>query len=243
LSNIIKAKPGSSQEVVPFDFTMVERPPEDLSTQQITMLGGNVELIAGSAPPLDPEASVRKLLLDAERKAQELEEQGYRNGYEQGQKDGFEVGQRSMAIVKGHLEAMLHKLQALPETLLNTYRDWLIGMCLNIARRLVHRELATDSSQLSQLIDTLLREADDESTLTVHLHPDDLAMLEQHLDLKSLAERSGRNFTLKAVPHLGRGGCRLESDIQLVDASIEKQFELIERALRKNEANPDDILT
>jgi len=203
------------------------------------MLGGTLEISAASTPPQDVETTVRNLLLNAERKAQELEEQAYRKGYEQGQKDGFDVGQRTMSIVKSHLEGLFQELKTLPETLLETYRDWLIETCLHIARHLVRRELATDSGELSQLIDTLLREAVADHALTVHLHPDDLAMLEQHLDLKLLAERTGRNFCLKADAHLERGGCRMESEIQLIDASIEKQFDLIEQALRNDEPIPD----
>lgn len=242
MSKIIKAKSGKLQEFVPFDFSQMLGNQPKSSPHCITMLGGALEILTASPPPQDIETSVRDLLLDAERKAQELEEQAYRKGYEQGQKDGFEVGQRAMSIVKGHLEGLFQELQVLPETLLKTYRNWLIEMCLHIARRLVRRELATDGGELSQLIDTLLREAVDDHALTVHLHPDDLAMLEQHVDLKLLAAHAGRNFSLKADAHLERGGCRMENDLQLIDASIEKQFDLIAQALKNDESTPDQIL-
>jgi len=243
LSRIIKASPDQVEEVMPFDFAQVERQDRKHSAQQAHSFERLAEIPAMPDSVRDVETSIRELLLDAERKAQELEEEAYRKGYEQGQKDGFEFGQRSMSIVKGHLEGLLPELQALPEILLTQYRDWFIDTCLSISRRIVRRELATDSSHLSQLIDTLLREALDGHPLTVYVHPDDLDLLEKHLDLKLLAERSGRNFSLKADAQLERGGCRLESDMQIFDASIEKQFNFIEQALRNDEPVSDQILT
>jgi flagellar assembly protein FliH len=243
LSKIIKAAPDQSEKVMPFDFAQVKRQDRKHSARLAHSFGSLAEIQAIQDPIQDVETKIRTLLLDAERKAQELEEQAYRKGYEQGQKDGFEVGQRSMSIVKEHLEGLLPELQALPEMLLTQYRDWLIDTCLNISRRIVRSELGTESSHLSRLIDALLREAVEGHMLTVYVHPDDLDLLEKHIDLKLLAERSGRNFSLKADVKLDRGGCRLESDMQLIDASIEKQFSLIEQTLRNDEPDSDQILT
>jgi flagellar assembly protein FliH len=242
LSKIIKANPDRFETLRPFGFAELQRQRKGPSSGDTNLLGGHVAPSCDSEATEDQEISLRDMLLDAERKAQEVEEQAYRKGYEQGQKDGFEVGQRSMAIVKEHLEKLLQELQGSTETILSRYRDWLIEMCLSISRRVVRRELATDTDQLIQLIDTVLREATEEHTLTVSVHPDDLDLLEKHLDLKALAERSGRAFFLKADGQLERGGCRVESDTQLFDASIEKQFSFIERAIRNDEPISEHVL-
>ena len=242
MSKIIKAAPDRFETVTPFGFVEVQRQRKDPSSGDSNSLGGHGAFSSDSGATGDKEPSAQDILLTAERKAQEVEEQAYRIGYEQGQKDGFEVGQRSMAIVKEHLEELFQGLQGSSETVLSQYRDWLIGMCLSISRHIVRRELATDPDQLMQLIDTLLREAAEEHTLTVNVHPDDLDLLEKHLDFKALAERSGRTFFLKADGQLERGGCRVESDIQLLDASLEKQFSFIEQAIRNDEPISDGIL-
>jgi flagellar assembly protein FliH len=243
LSKIIKATQDHFEEVVVFDFAQIERHQKKPLSHGKNIFEEPLAIPVEEDATLDVQASVQRLLLDAERKAQELEEQGYRRGYEQGQKDGYEFGQRSVTIVKEHLERLLHELRGWPEAVFKSYRDWLIEMCLSISRHIVRRELTTDSNQLSQLIDTLLREASAEHTLTVYVHPDDLNLLENNLDLKSLAELSGRTFSLKPDVHLERGGCRLESDIQILDASIEKQFSFIEQVLRNDEPDTNHITT
>lgn len=242
MSKVIKAQREQPKAILPFGFAELQQQKRP-SPGQRNLLGGDIASLSFSEPEavtaVDIQTSVEDLLLNAERKAQELEEEAYRKGYEQGQKDGFEVGQRSMAIVKEHLERLLDTLQGTPETILKEYRDWLIEMCLTLSRHIVRRELTMDRTQLAQLIETLLQEAAEEHTLTVKVHPDDLALLEQHLDLSNLAERTGRTFALRADTQIERGGCRMESDIQVFDASIEKQFSFIEQALRNDEPVAD----
>jgi flagellar assembly protein FliH len=238
LSKLIKAAQNDHAAVVPFDFLQME-PTQFTPALRSKRADEARNAAPESDAPAEIETTIQNRLLDAERKAQELEEEAYRKGYAQGQKDGFEVGQKSMAIVKEHLEDLFNGLQRLPEKLLEDYREWIISSCLGMARHVARRELAGDSQQLVQLIDALLREAEENHALTLHVNPNDLDLLEKNVDLLHLSSSSGRTFHLKADPRLERGGCRLESDIQLLDASIEKQFELLEQSLRNQESTTD----
>jgi flagellar assembly protein FliH len=238
LSKLIKAAQNDQAAVMPFDFLKIESG-KVTPTPRKRRAGDTGGAASDSDALADIEITIQNRLLDAERKAQELEEEAYRKGYAQGQKDGFEIGQKSMAIVKEHLENLFKVLQRLPEKLLEDYRDWIISSCLGMARHVVRRELAGDAQQLVKLIDALLREAEESHALTLHLNPNDMDLLEKNVDLLHLATSSGRTFHLKADPRLERGGCRIESDIQLLDASIEKQFELLEQSLKNQESTND----
>jgi flagellar assembly protein FliH len=231
LSKVIKADSASPSAVMPFDFRQVNLEDGSPGQQRHTKASAS-----GKASENDPlariEATIQNRLLDAERKAQELEEEAYRQGYAQGQKDGYEIGQKSMAIVRDHLEQLLYGLARFPEQLFAEYREWIIQTCLEISRHLVRRELRADTTQLIQLIDTLMHQAEEDHSLTIHVHPHDLELLEKHLAFQEFVASCGRTLHLKADPHLERGGCRMESDIQLLDASLEQQITLIEDAIR-----------
>jgi flagellar assembly protein FliH len=241
LSNIIKARSDQPPRVSPFGFIELVREHKSRSSRNTGLFAGVPETPDKPGTTREVQTTAEELRLNAERKAQEMEEQAYHEGYEQGQKDGYEFGKRSMAIVKEHLEKLFGELQDTPETIVHEYRDWLIEMCLTISRHIVRRELSVDNTQLAERIDTLLREAAAEHTLTVNVHPDDLRLLEEHLDLKDLAERSGRTFTLRSDSRIERGGCRLDSEIQVLDATIEKQFSFIQQALKNDESISDQI--
>jgi flagellar assembly protein FliH len=230
LSKLIKATHNAQVGVMPFDFLKME-PAANAAAAARRKATTAAEVAAASDRLSEIEITIQNRLLDAERKAHELEEEAYRQGYAQGQKDGSEIGQKSMAIVREHLEDLFAGLHRLPEQLLADYRGWIIDTSLAIARHVVGRELAGDKQQLIQLIDSLVREADEGHTLTLYVNPNDLDLLEKHVELKHLEANSGRALHLKADPRLERGGCRMESDIQMLDASIEKQFALIKETM------------
>jgi flagellar assembly protein FliH len=239
LSKVIKAKDCGPNPVTPFDFTQM-----DIGNGQFLKNGRYQETEAAakrfqSDPIAEIEATIQNRLLDAERKAQELEEEAYRKGYAQGQKDGFEIGQKSMAIVRDHLEKLLYGLAGFPGQLFAEYREWSINTCLEISRHVVRRELAGDIEPLIQLIDSLLKQAEAGYSLAIHINPNDLDLLEKQLDFQQFIAALERTLHFKADPQLERGGCRMETDIQLLDASIEQQFTLIENAIRTEQSLPD----
>jgi flagellar assembly protein FliH len=239
LSNVIKAKDRGPTAVKTFDFGQMDVADGSLGNNRQPHEGG----AAAKKPETDPvaefEATIHNRLLDAERKAQELEEDAYRNGYAQGQKNGSEIGQKSMAIVRDHLEKLLYGLAHFPEQLFAEYREWILDTCLAISRHVVRRELAGDVEQLTQLIHSLLREAEEGYSLTLHVNPHDLDLLEKQTDFQRIVGSSGRTLHFKPDPQLERGGCRMESDIQLLDASIEQRFTLVENAIRTQQSLPD----
>ena len=230
MSKIIKAHEQS--EIAPFDFREIERGTVYFPEQESA---SKPEEAQEAEPPPDPmaelENTIQKRLLETERRAQEIEKEAYEKGYAQGQKDGLEYGRKSMQIVKERVEELVAGLQDLPEKVFKDYRDWFLQTCLTIARRIVRRELAAQPEALTQLIDSLLADAEAGQALTLYLHPSDLEMIKKHTDFLASTERSDRKLILKPDPGLDRGGCRLESEIQLLDASVEAQFALFEEAL------------
>ena len=106
-----------------------------------------------------------------------------------------------------------------------------------MARKIVGIELATQPQALIPLVDELLDEAEAHQSLTLFLNPKDLELLAKNMDVKKWAEETRHTFHLRTDSSLERGGCRIESDIQHFDATLETRFSLLEQTLR-NEHSP-----
>ena len=63
--------------------------------------------------------------------------------------------------------------------------------------------------------------------MTVRLHPDDYAAA----GAARVAQLAGSNVTIVADAHLSRGGCRIESDMGMLDAGVDAQLQEVARAL------------
>jgi flagellar assembly protein FliH len=239
LSKVIKARHCGPTPVARFDFRELEGDPEHGCAPAGD--GDRAPHAAGGHPlaAVDCEAAVHRRLLEAERKALELEEAGYQKGYEQGEKAGYEFGLTSAAVIRSRLEEILGNLEQLPRQLLADYREWMITTAISIARHIVARELVLDPRRIESLIAAVLQEVEDHHGVKVFLHPADLEFLSNHVDLEKLAPHPGSPLQCKADSRLGRGGCRLESQRQVIDASLERQFALLEAALRQDGTPPD----
>lgn len=182
---------------------------------------------APAEPEIDVEEVFRKRLLELERRGQEIEKEAYGRGFAQGEKDGLEYGRKSVQVVKTQLEAMVKRLEDLPGKIHRDYRDWLTRTCFRLARQIVRQELRMAPEIVAGTIGDLLAEAEENTSLSVYLNPLDIEFMETRADL--VLKSNGKHFAVKPDKNLERGGCRLESEIQLLDASIEARFKNLEK--------------
>lgn len=225
LSKIIKGCEETSVSI--FDFQCIERVDACEAAPPSTPKDHPPQ---GSGSEQELEARIQQRLLDAERKALELEKEGYEKGYEQGMRDGMEYGRKSMVIAQEHLQRIVSRLEALPGQIIEDYKDWFVQTILRAVRYLVRKELDAHPEILLQTLESLLYETGDDDAVTVFLHPKDIGLVQS-----SLEEEGGplkrRSLQLKPDPELERGGCRVETPLQVLDAALETQLALLERAL------------
>lgn len=236
MSKIIKSFEDSP--IAYYDFRVLhgglQEESDDRSPDRIVFNPWNAGRIAepdGSDVLDDIEATIQSRLLEIERRGQEIEEEAYTRGYAQGERDGYAVGEKSMQIVKDRMEKLLANLESIPEKVLKDYRGWLVSASMAIARKIVGMELEINPLALTALAERLLDEARPHHTLTLYIHPKDFEVLSKAMDLEKWKEEAGRPFLLKTDPRMERGGCRLESDIQAIDAGLETRFSALEQVL------------
>ncbi len=223
MSNLLKK--NLEAEIASFGFPLIQ---EDYSGGE-TMVSLEPEEEQVPESQIDSEELHRRKLLELERRTQEIERDAYSQGFAQGEKDGFDYGQKSVQVVKSQLERITQNMEALPAKIFQDYRTWLIRTSMGIARQLVNREILTSPDIVADTVTTLLEEAEEHGVLTVYLNPNDLEIVEKRADLTLGA--NGKHISLKADKDLERGGCRIESAVQLLDASIAILFENLEKKL------------
>lgn len=240
MSNLLKA--ADLPDLIPIDFDGIDSAGVEFSQGKAkdseSPLSGPRDS-ADAAPveeEVDPlvelERMMQERLLEVERRAQHVEKDAYEKGYAQGEKDGLEYGRRSMEVIADNLNRVLNGIEQAASKTFEDYRAWFIETCLAVSRRVVRRELETSLEPLKATIRALLEEAEEGHSSVLHLNPRDLDLLGKTATLAKWLKDSPASITLRPDPGLERGGCRLENDVQLLDASIETRFALLEKALR-----------
>ncbi len=131
---------------------------------------------------------------------------------------------------RDQLQQSLDELTTLRAEIVQQSETDLVRLALEIAKKVIHREVASDSQIVLGLARVGLSRIPNRTPATIHLHPDDLAYFESNRD----QIESGHPLTLAADRSIGRGGCVVHTELGEVDATIEQQFAEIEEALLSN---------
>jgi len=153
----------------------------------------------------------------------ELREQAQSEGYAQGYAEGLEAGQKESEI---QANAKVAQLQSLIDALDRPFHqkelevsEYLLAVVSMVCSSILRRELSTDGERIQETLDRALELLSGErGQVTLLLHPDDVAAVTD-----AWAEDLGE-LRVESTPNVIRGGCRIQRNDSLVDASIETQL-------------------
>jgi len=153
----------------------------------------------------------------------ELREQAQSEGYAQGYAEGLEAGQKESEI---QANAKVAQLQSLIDALDRPFHqkelevsEYLLAVVSMVCSSILRRELSTDGERIQETLDRALELLSGErGQVTLLLHPDDVAAVTD-----AWAEDLGE-LRVESTPNVIRGGCQIQRNDSLVDASIETQL-------------------
>jgi flagellar assembly protein FliH len=156
----------------------------------------------------------------------------YAQGFQEGRRDGERRGheeatarvEAELAPRVAHFAALARALGEPLEQVDEAVEHSLVALATAVARQLVHRELSLHPEQIVAVV----RESMSALPLAsrgarITLHPDDLALVRDALDF----EAQEGNLRLLEDSSLTRGGCRVQTDVSLVDATVEARLESV----------------
>lgn len=188
-------------------------------------LSGEEAAQAHAHAPAEPPKSAEQLqteLLHAARQG------GYHDGYRDGLAALESFKQSFAAQATAQIGALMSSYGTQIDALQQDMARALADAAIALARQVVRSELGAQPEHVAavagEALEALMLSA---RHVTVRVHPDDQPLVAQGA-AELLAARGAR---LLADPAVSRGGCLVESDIGIVDASIESRWRRAAAAL------------
>ena len=216
---------------------------EPSAAEQAATAAAEAALAAETPQMQDVELeTVKPLTLD---ELEAIRQDAYNEGFSTGEKDGFHAGQlKAKQEADVVLQAKVAVLEQLMTQLFEPIAEQdqaleraLVQLVSQMSREVIRRELLADSSQLTQVLREALKLLPmGAGNVRIHINPQDFELV------KALRERHEESWRILEDEQLQPGGCRVESEHSLIDASIETRLDLALKQLfeqqREQISNP-----
>jgi len=204
------------------------RPAMPMAAAAAAATAAGTAAAAPVAPPLNEDA----LMAEHRERLAGLERDAFTKGYAQGERAGLEAGGKRAEAMLRRVAQTIEELGGLRQTLIQETEREMVQLALTLARRVVHREVTLDPELAAALAHVALERLGTTTPATIRLNPEDYTVVAQ-----DSARWIGQTVTVVPDPSISRGGCLVESAFGSVDATIERQFDELSRALFGGDRN------
>jgi flagellar assembly protein FliH len=172
------------------------------------------------------------LVQESERARQTGHRQGHQEGLTQGHADGLAQGMaHGLAESRASIDALLAVLASFEAQI--TYAreniaQQVLAVALDMAHAMLKSALEIEPKRVLPLVEQALQSLPAlKSSALLYLHPQDLALLVTAQGEALAAE----GWHLRADPKMLRGGCRVETPTNEIDASLPTRWTRLQQAL------------
>jgi flagellar biosynthesis/type III secretory pathway protein FliH len=170
---------------------------------------------------------------NAESEASLIRERSRLEGAAQGRREGKEEVLPAAVAFANAGQALI----VFEEQMVSRYTPEMVRLAFQIAEKIIQKTAPTDPEIIASILQRARQEIPEARHIRVRINPQDHQLLaEMRPDLVKIRGDSGRTIEVVPDEEIGRGGCKLETEIGVVDATMPTQLEELRRQLL-DEAN------
>jgi flagellar assembly protein FliH len=172
------------------------------------------------------------VLVLAQQEAEQLRQTAYAEGLASGREEGREQAKQELLPALIAFAQAGQSLIVLEDQLIERTTPNLVRFALEIAEKVVGKAVEEDPHIVASVLELARAELPQARSVRLYLHPlDHQALAECRPDLVRIGEKGGRTVEVVPAEDIERGGCRVETEMGVVDATIPVQLEEIRRQM------------
>jgi len=168
----------------------------------------------------------RNLISRAREEAQSIKEAATKEGYE----DGLKQAKSDVDEVRNAITGFMNAKQEV----FDIVTPYILEMSVDIAKKIIKRELEQDPSIILENIQKLLKSLSKEETkITLKVNPVQVSLIKT--EIPEMLNNAGLDAKVMVVPDesIMEGGCMVTTSNGVIDATIETQLSVISEALKE----------
>jgi len=151
--------------------------------------------------------------------------------YARGRQEGLESAENNLETAAQAFASAAAEISRVRESVARNSGKDMLRLVMAISEQIIRREVAADPKVILTIIENALQSSVRTDQYRIRINPADLESVTQQKPL-FLASISGlKNLSIETDSEISPGGCRVDSDLGDVDATIETQLETIRQSL------------
>ena len=174
------------------------------------------------------QAQAADIITQARNEAETLQQEAYSQGIELGREEGREEQTQNLLATLTAFTKAKQGLLNLEEQLVSHFASEIVRLALAISEKIVKAKVAEDPQVTAAVLGQARAEVPHARHVSIWLHPADYEVLQElRPELVQTKEEKNRTISIFTSEEIGRGGCRVETELGVVDATIPVQLEEI----------------
>ena len=176
-----------------------------------------------------------KISEEVERRILELSEEARAQGFEQGKLEGsasaieeFQV--QSKPVFERFLE-ILNNFENSKNEIYHANEQFLVQLVFQVARQVTLKEVKADPNYVKSLCSLLVEKIGAKDHVKIKIGRDDFNQVEAIREYLKLQFSDLKNIQIDVSDEFTHGGCKVETDLARINASVNTQLELINKSL------------
>uniref|UniRef100_Q0HX05 Flagellar assembly protein FliH n=1 Tax=Shewanella sp. (strain MR-7) TaxID=60481 RepID=Q0HX05_SHESR len=162
-------------------------------------------------------------------------EQGHTEGLAQGHEQGLEAGLAEAKTLIQRFEGLLSQFEKPLQLLDGDIEHSLMTLTMALAKSVIGHELKTHPEQILSALRLGVESLPiKEQSVSIRMHPDDVALVEQ---LYTSTQLNRNQWQLEAEPSLNPGDCIISSQRSLVDLTLSSRIDTVFESLRNQQSH------
>jgi len=161
----------------------------------------------------------------------EAEKKGYSEGYRKGFERALEEAKKEADRVRSTAFKVLEEAESRRQELIISAEGEVVDLCLAIASKVVHAHVEEHRETVVRLVREALERLVSAKHYSIIVNPRDAELLRQYIDELSRHASANAHIHILEDESVGIGGCKVETEKGLLDATLESQLDEIRKVL------------
>lgn len=173
-----------------------------------------------------------RLLQESQKEIAHIEEEAYQKGYARGKETGWQEGKSQALEIYEKAKKVLQQAEDIRRQMFHNTEEELISLAVEIAEKLVCNQLNAHADAIMDIAQSVILQAVDCQQVVIYVAPQEAAKLESRKEEISTQLYSAKRVQIISDPNIRNGGCRIETEQGVIDATVEAMLSELKSVLK-----------